>query len=168
MRRAGIALGSNMGTKVHSLQAARDFFSEMNVEGDPFLQSRLYATTPVGCPEGSEDYVNAVLEFTWASTAEELLFHCQSIERNLGRRRSRVRNEPRTADVDIIYLGDIRIQTPSLIIPHPRAHSRKFVLRPLADFHPDMILPGQTQTVVELLAALDTDEPDPVPIQDAW
>ena len=168
MRRAGIALGSNLGAKVTSLKTARDFFSGINIQGNLFLQSRLYSTAPVGCPEGSEDYVNAVLEFTWPGTAEELLLHCQDIEQKLGRVRSHVRNEPRTADVDIIYLGDLLIATPSLTIPHPRVHCRKFVLCPLADIRPDLILPGQVLTVVDLLNNLDTDEPAPIPMQDAW
>lgn len=168
MRRAGIALGSNMGAKVKSVQAARDFFREMNPQETPFLQSCLYATEPVGCPEGSENYANAVLEFTWVGTAEELLAHCQTIESDLGRIRSHVRGEPRTVDVDILYLGDLRIETPHLIIPHPRAHMRKFVLKPLSDIRPDLVLPGQVKSVAELRDALETDEPEPVLMEENW
>ena len=83
----------------------------------------------------------------------------QGIERALGRIRSGIRCEPRTADVDIIYVGDMVVNDPPrLILPHPRAHLRKFVLKPLSDIRPELILPRQHKTVACLLAELDTDE----------
>ncbi|MEG0024348.1 MAG: 2-amino-4-hydroxy-6-hydroxymethyldihydropteridine diphosphokinase [Akkermansia sp.] len=168
MKRAGIALGSNMGAKLNMMRAARDYFLEMHLQDDEFLQSCLYMTEPVGCPAGSDCYVNAVLELTWAGTAEDLLVHCQSIERDLGRVRSHVRCEPRTADVDILYLGDLVVNTPRLTLPHPRAHLRKFVLRPLLDIRPELILPGQTCSVAQLLQNLQTNEPEPVLLSEQW
>lgn len=105
MKRAGIALGSNMGDKNSLMVQARDHLLKMSLSDDPFLQSSLYATSPQGCPHGADDYLNAVVEFTWPGTVEELLVHCQGIERALGRIRSGIRCEPRTADVDIIYAG---------------------------------------------------------------
>lgn len=157
-----------MGAKLNMMRAARDYFLEMHLLEDEFLQSRLYMTEPVGCPPGSDCYVNAVLEFTWASTSEDLLVHCQQIERDLGRVRSHVRCEPRTADVDILYLGDMVVNAPNLILPHPRAHLRKFVLRPLSDIRPELVLPGQSLSVEELLKGLDTPEPDPVILAEQW
>lgn len=169
MKRAGIALGSNLGDKKHLIMMARNHLLQMNLPGDSFLQSSLYSTVPQGCPSGSDEYVNAVVEFTWAGTVDELLVHCQGIERALGRVRSDIRCEPRTADVDIIYAGDMVIQAPPrLVLPHPRAHLRKFVLKPLADIRPDLILPLQTATVADLLAGLDTDEPEPVLLARQW
>ena len=102
MKRAGIALGSNLGDKNSLMVQARDHLLQMSLSDDPFLQSSLYATSPQGCPHGADDYLNAVVEFTWPGTVEELLVHCQGIERVLGRIRSGIRCEPRTADVDII------------------------------------------------------------------
>ena len=107
MKRAGIALGSNLGDKNSLMVQARDHLLKMSLSDDPFLQSSLYATSPQGCPHGADDYLNAVVEFTWPGTVEELLVHCQGIERALGRIRSGIRCEPRTADVDIIYAGDM-------------------------------------------------------------
>ena len=135
MKRAGIALGSNLGDKNSLMVQARDHLLQMSLSDDPFLQSSLYATSPQGCPHGADDYLNAVVEFTWPGTVEELLVHCQGIERALGRIRSGIRCEPRTADVDIIYVGDMVVNDPPrLILPHPRAHLRKFVLKPLSIF----------------------------------
>ena len=81
MKRAGIALGSNMGDKNSLMVQARDHLLKMSLSDDPFLQSSLYATSPQGCPHGADDYLNAVVEFTWPGTVEELLVHCQGIER---------------------------------------------------------------------------------------
>ncbi len=162
-------MGSNLGDKNSLMIQARDYLRRMNLEDEPFYQSALYATSPQGCPHGSDDYLNAVVEITWPGTVEDLLVHCQEIERSLGRVRSGVRCEPRTADVDIIYVNDMVINNPPrLILPHPRAHRRKFVLKPLADIRPDLILPGQTKTVAQLLADLDTDEEDPVTVAQNW
>ena len=153
MKRAGIALGSNLGDKNSLMVQARDHLLQMSLSDDPFLQSSLYATSPQGCPQG----------------AEELLVHCQGIERVLGRIRSGIRCEPRTADVDIIYVGDMVVNDPPrLILPHPRAHLRKFVLKPLSDIRPELILPRQHKTVACLLAELDTDEADPLLVSERW
>ena len=160
MKRAGIALGSNLGDKNSLMVQARDHLLQMSLSDDPFLQSSLYATSPQGCPQGADDYLNAV---------EELLVHCQGIERVLGRIRSGIRCEPRTADVDIIYVGDMVVNDPPrLILPHPRAHLRKFVLKPLSDIRPELILPRQHKTVACLLAELDTDEADPLLVSERW
>ena len=65
MKRAGIALGSNLGDKNSLMVQARDHLLQMSLSDDPFLQSSLYATSPQGCPHGADDYLNAVVEFTW-------------------------------------------------------------------------------------------------------
>ena len=117
---------------------ARDHLLQMSLSDDPFLQSSLYATSPQGCPHGADDYLNAVVEFTWPGTVEELLVHCQGIERALGRIRSGIRCEPRTADVDIIYVGDMVVNDPPrLILPHPDSDIKRPGLTPgklLGDF----------------------------------
>ena len=84
--------------------------------------------------------------------------HCLRIESELGRKRGKVRGEARTCDIDFLYYGEMRINSPALILPHPRAHLRRFVLQPLCDIDPSLVLPGQSETVAQLLASLP-DEP---------
>ena len=169
MKRAGIALGSNLGDKNSLIVKARDHLAQMALSDDPFLQSSLYATSPLGCPHGSDDYLNAVVEFTWAGTVEELLVHCQGIERALGPRE--LRHQVRTPHGGWGYylrrrLGDY--DPPRLILPHPRAHLRKFVLKPLSDIRPDLVLPLQKKTVSRLLAELETEETEPLLVAEQW
>lgn len=168
MRRAGIALGSNLGDKINLVRLARAELSGLRVPDSTFLCSPLYETDPVGCPAGSDNYLNAVVELAWEGDAETLLERCQEIETLGGRVRSGVRCEPRTVDVDLLYLGDLVINTPRLVLPHPRAHLRRFVLRPLADICPNLRLPGCEFSVIEQLSRLETDEPEPRLVLEQW
>jgi 2-amino-4-hydroxy-6-hydroxymethyldihydropteridine diphosphokinase len=95
-----------------------------------------------------------VIEIGYEGNPLELLELTQAIERKLGRIVSSERNAPRVVDVDLLYFGQESIVTESLILPHPRIQERRFVLQPLAEIRPDLILPGLSQTVSELLAAL--------------
>ncbi|MCL5097468.1 MAG: 2-amino-4-hydroxy-6-hydroxymethyldihydropteridine diphosphokinase, partial [Candidatus Omnitrophica bacterium] len=79
-------------------------------------------------------------------------------EMEFGRPPARVPNEPRLLDLDLIAFGTQTRHTPGLILPHPRAHQRRFVLQPLAEIAPDLVLPGQVKTVAQLLADLESDE----------
>ena len=81
-----------------------------------------------------------------------LLEQLMPIEEALGRKRDHPQNVSRIIDVDLLYCGEQRINDERLQLPHPRLHLREFVLRPLADTRPDLILPGETKTVSELLA----------------
>jgi 2-amino-4-hydroxy-6-hydroxymethyldihydropteridine diphosphokinase len=78
----------------------------------------------------------------------------QAWEREAGRAPKRVHNEARPLDIDIIAWGGLIWKTPRLVLPHPRAHLRRFVLEPLAELLPDFVLPGQKTTVSELLRSL--------------
>ena len=155
---AYVALGSNLGDSVATLRAAMDRLREHTV--GEFLQSSLWQTSPVDCPPGSPRFVNAVVAFapSPAETPERLLNKLQALEREFGRQRKKVLNEARPLDLDLIAFGNEAYSTPTLTLPHPRAHLRRFVLQPLAEIAPDLILPGQEMAVRELLQQLRTDE----------
>jgi 2-amino-4-hydroxy-6-hydroxymethyldihydropteridine diphosphokinase len=169
VQRAGIALGTNLGDKGHLLREAAEMLRNLADPAAPFLRSGIYRTEPCWCPPGSPDYLNAAVEFGWAGTARELLQACQEIEQRLGRVRSGIVGEPRTADVDLLYLDDqIICEAPSLILPHPRLHERRFVLKPLADICPERVIPGVGRSVADLSEALQTDEAEPVLTAETW
>lgn len=155
--RAGIALGSNLGDRGASLRAARTFLLSLHEAAAPALVSPLYETAPVDCPPGSPPFLNAVVEIALSLPPADLLARCTAFERSLGRPVLREKNSPRPVDLDVLYAGDLRIESPSLTLPHPRLAMRLFVLQPLADIRPDLVLPGRTGTVAQLLAAMPPD-----------
>ncbi len=155
---AFIAVGSNLGD---SVALVRQVLTLLECWSDgPILKSSLWRTTPIDCPPGSPDFINAVagLQARAGETPESLLTRMQQTEKAFGRRPKTVLNEPRPLDLDLIAFGTATRATASLILPHPRAHARRFVLEPLNEIAPDLILPGQARTVSELLAVL---APDP-------
>lgn len=162
--RAGIALGSNLGNRLEHLERARDLFRKVSVAGEPFLEAGVYQTAPVACPDGSPDFYNTVIEFGFEGTALELLSVAHSIESELGRVRGAERNLPRTLDADLLYLGNLRISSEELELPHPRLTERRFVLVPLDQIRPELILPGDTQSISDHLRLLSTAEPDLIPV----
>jgi 2-amino-4-hydroxy-6-hydroxymethyldihydropteridine diphosphokinase len=149
----GIALGSNLGVRSAELNAGINFLRTLSVQGR-LVQSQRIETTPVDCPPGSLPFLNAVAEI---EVDEEtlpprwLLDVLQDFEISRGRAAVHEVNAPRPLDLDIIYYGDLVVNEPRLIIPHPRAAARRFVLEPLSHLRPDLILPGQTKTVRQLL-----------------
>jgi 2-amino-4-hydroxy-6-hydroxymethyldihydropteridine diphosphokinase len=165
--RAGIALGSNLGDRLANLAAARDEIIELPAVKEPFLFSPIYETEPVGCERGAGAFLNAVIEIGYDLNAENLLSELAGIETSLGRERSGERNLSRTIDLDLLYLGDVRITTPEIELPHPRATLRRFVLEPLAEIRSDLKLPGQKKNVKALLAKLPSSE-QVVRIADEW
>ena len=152
--RCGIALGSNIGDRLAHLNAAREALARLHTGDDAPLFSPIYETEPVDCAPGTAPYLNAVMEIE--SNGEPLaLFHAlQQIERAAGRPTDHGRNTPRTLDLDLLYAGDCTVQSPELTLPHPRLATRRFVLQPLADLRPGLILPGTQKTIAELLACL--------------
>ncbi len=153
--RAGVALGSNLGDRLANLRAARKAIVDLAGVGPPILSSAIYETEPVDCEPGAEKFLNAVLEFDYESDPVNLLKKLTEIERALGRPRDRARNISRQIDIDLLYVGEMEIDTAEVQLPHPRMHSRRFVLQPLADIRPDLVLPREAKTVRELLARLD-------------
>ena len=153
--RAGIALGSNVGDRLLALELARQSVLKIPGLSGPLISSSLYETAPVDSGPEAGSFLNAVLEVDFEGAPLFLLEALQSIEAEMGRPNQRARNAPRTIDLDILYLGGIQSNLPRLLLPHPRLHLRRFVLEPLAEIQPLLMLPGQDRSVKEILARLD-------------
>jgi len=163
-----VALGSNLGDSRRIILDA--MLRLQNFSGLPILKSSLWRTSPVNCPPDSPPFVNAVagLAARAGETPESLLEKLRKLEKEFGRQSQRILNEPRPLDLDLIAFGtETRPaapkrseggNTPKLILPHPRAHLRRFVLQPLSEIAPELILPGQDKTVLQLLAELAGEE----------
>lgn len=153
-----IALGSNLGDSRRVLLNAMDRLQEFSDQ--PLAKSSLFETTPVDCPPGSANFLNAVVRLVprAGETPELLLRKLKALEAEFGRRPKKVLNEPRPLDLDLIAFGNEIRSTPDLTLPHPRAHLRRFVLEPLAELAPDLVLPGQGRPVSKLLSQLTSGE----------
>ena len=151
-RRAVLALGSNLGDRLDTLQGAVDAL--FDAPGMDFVAvSPVYETEPVGGPP-QPDYLNAVLIADTALSARMVLERAQGVEAAFHRTRE-VSSGPRTLDVDLIACGDEVSDYAQLILPHPRAHERAFVLAPWHDIDPDGQIPGRGR-VADLLAKTGT------------
>jgi 2-amino-4-hydroxy-6-hydroxymethyldihydropteridine diphosphokinase len=153
-----IALGSNLGSShqiISEVMEGLQIFSSR-----PILKSSIWQTSPVDCPPGSPRFVNAVAAFfpSEIETPSRLLRKLRKLERKFGRRPKKFPNEPRPLDLDLIAFGNEIRNSPELILPHPRAHLRKFVLQPLGEIAPGFILPNQAKTVSQLIAELSSGE----------
>ena len=156
--KALIALGSNLGD---SAAIIRDAFGRLEkLSAASICKSSLWKTEPVNCPPGSPLFVNAAVALTPLpeETPESLLAKLQTLEKEFGRRPKMVLNEPRPLDLDLIAFGNEMRNTPELVLPHPRAHLRRFVLQPLSEIAPDFLLPGQPFSIRALLASLPSGE----------
>jgi 2-amino-4-hydroxy-6-hydroxymethyldihydropteridine diphosphokinase len=151
MRRIALALGSNMGDSAEILQGAIDDLAA--VDGIEITAvSAVFETDPVGGPE-QEPYLNAVAIGGTLLDDVSLLAATQQIEQGWHRVRE-VRWGPRTLDVDILAIDDEIIATEDLVVPHPRAHERGFVLVPWLDVDPDAVIAGRGR-VEELVTDVD-------------
>jgi len=155
---AFVALGSNLGDSRRIVLDAMVRLQKFS--NRPLLKSSLWQTSPVNCPPNSPLFVNAVVGFAPQKneTPESLLQKLRALEKEFGRPPKKVLNEPRSLDLDLIAFGTETRNSPELILPHPRAHLRRFVLQPLNEIAPDLILPGQSHTVSRLLAELPDKE----------
>jgi 2-amino-4-hydroxy-6-hydroxymethyldihydropteridine diphosphokinase len=128
--RGYLGLGSNEGDRLANLRAARDLLSRsLSVTAS----SSVYETAPQGDVVDQADFLNAVLEVETELTPHELLDLCKEVERELGREPGGVRHGPRPIDVDLLILGDLRVDDDRLTLPHPEITSRRFVLEPLLE-----------------------------------
>ena len=146
---AVIGLGANLGDARATLAAA-----VLALTGLPDSRLRATSSTYRSAPVDSSgpDYLNAVVLLDTRLGPHALLAELQRIEQTHGRERP-YRNAPRTLDLDLLLYGPRCIETATLVVPHPRLHERAFVLRPLAELAPDLLIPGRG-TVADSLAAV--------------
>ena len=145
-----IALGTNLGERLDNLRAAID---ALGPDIHVLAKSHVYETPPWGY-EDQPAFLNMVVKAETGLEPEPLLKYLKQIEAELGREKS-IRWGPRLIDLDILFYDDLVLDTPPLIIPHPRLHERAFVLVPLADVAPEYVHPVLGEFVWELLLKAD-------------
>jgi 2-amino-4-hydroxy-6-hydroxymethyldihydropteridine diphosphokinase len=146
-----IALGTNLGDRLANLRAA---IESMPPEILDLAESHIYETPPWGY-EDQPAFLNMVIKAETSLKPEALLKSLKQLEVELGREQN-FRWGPRLIDLDILFYDDLVINTPPLVIPHPRLHERAFVLVPLMDVSPDLIHPVFHRSISDLLAGADT------------
>ncbi|MBU1237401.1 MAG: 2-amino-4-hydroxy-6-hydroxymethyldihydropteridine diphosphokinase [Gammaproteobacteria bacterium] len=149
MIRAYVALGSNLGNPVQTVEDAIEAMAALHGSLLKAMSS-LYRTAPVGLKH-QPDFINAVVALDTRLSPRDLLDELFALEAHFGRERS-VKNAPRTLDLDLLLHGETVHDDPELTLPHPRMHERAFVLAPLAEIAPDLVIPGHGP-VAGLLAA---------------
>lgn len=156
---ACVGLGSNVGDRAARIRAALEALSALPATSIAAV-STLHETEPVG-PVAQGLFLNAAACLQTRLPPRELLAHLNRVELDNGRdRQSGQRWGPRTLDLDLLLYGDRVIDEPGLTVPHPRMHERAFVLDPLAEIVPEMVVPTLGKTVRELRAALGAAVPD--------
>jgi 2-amino-4-hydroxy-6-hydroxymethyldihydropteridine diphosphokinase len=136
--RAFLGLGTNLGDRTGYLRQA---VATLEAGGDVVAISPLYETEPVGGPAGQGPYLNLVVELRTTDSPHRLLERCQALEQDAARVRT-VRHGPRTLDADVLLVGDLVVDEPDLVVPHPRMWERRFVLAPLRDLAPELVADG--------------------------
>ena len=150
-----LSLGSNIEPRKTFIEKAVQELTAL--PGTQHLRcSSIHETEPVGVPEAESNlyFLNAIVVLQTHLSPQAFSTAIHAIEERLGRTRTGGYGAARTLDIDIIAFGDMLMNTPELTLPHPEAHHRAFVLQPLAELLPDYTLPGQKQTVTQLLDAL--------------
>ena len=153
MADAYLGLGSNLGDKRAYLGQALD---RLSLFCTVKKVSSLYVTEPVGNKE-QDWFLNAAVHIGCEQPPTELLPMLLAIERDLGRVRS-AKNAPRTIDIDLLFYGDLVLESEDLAVPHPRLHERRFVLAPLAEIAPDLMHPVLGRSIQELADTLESGE----------
>lgn len=157
-----IGIGANLGpVRENFARALRSIEKHARV----VAVSSLYESDPVG-PQDQPKFTNAVIKIETELSPFDLLDHLKAVEREIGRKKTK-RWGPRVMDLDIIFYEDLVISTDSLVVPHPRAHERRFVLEPLLEIDPDARHPSKNMAVRDICsglgdshAILKTDDPE--------
>lgn len=168
MMEVGLSIGSNLGDRLNHLRKAAHYIMTLPVT-TIIARSRIYETAPVGVKPEYRNlaYLNAIILISTALPLDDLSVQLHAIEAAMGRIRTDDRFAPRPIDIDILYAGNTIRNDDELTLPHPRWAERRFVLQPLADVRPDMIFPGDQQTVTAILTGLPG-ESDVIPLPDSW
>ena len=151
--RAYIGLGSNLDDPISQVREGLRALGQLP-QTHVVAKSALYRSSPLG-PADQPDYVNAVAALDTGLGPQTLLRSLQAVEVDHGRIRSGARWGPRTLDLDILLYGDLRLTEPSLTIPHPQMANRAFVLFPLREIAPEIVIPG-AGGIDDLLGRLPT------------
>ena len=138
--RAFVAFGANLGNPTAALTCALTALDALPETRVVACSSR-YHSAPLGVPEAQPDYINAAIALDTGLSPRALLDALLEIETAAGRRRN-APLAPRPIDLDLLLHGDVIMQSPALTLPHPRLHQRGFVLLPLMEIAPDLIIPG--------------------------
>lgn len=150
-----LGLGSNVGDRRAHLQAAADALPAHGVR--VLAGSSVYETEPVGEVPDQRAFLNACLRAEWDGGVEDLLSACKAVEREVGRAAGGMRHGPREIDVDLLLAGPERTASERLQVPHPEIAQRRFVLVPLLELDPGLVLPG-IGPAAEALVALPAGE----------
>jgi len=154
--RAGVALGSNLGDRLAHLREARTRLLSLHDGSGPFLCSKIYETSPVDCPHGSQPFFNAAIELSTKAPPLNLLADLLRIEIESGRPQKHEFHGPRSLDLDLLYYGNLQVSLDTLTLPHSGISSRIFVLKPLADICPERVLPNRDRSVRGLRDSLES------------
>ena len=149
--RGFLGLGSNVGDRAANLRAARAALRSAGLE--VVAASALYSTEPQGEILDQPDFLNACLAIETELGPEELLDLCKRVELELGREPGGPRHAPRPIDIDLLLLGDCEVESERLTLPHPELRTRRFVIEPLLELEPELVLPDGTP-VADLLPAV--------------
>jgi 2-amino-4-hydroxy-6-hydroxymethyldihydropteridine diphosphokinase len=152
---AYISVGSNIGNKLVNCQEGIRALSEAG-HSSILAQSRFYVTEPVDY-EDQDWFINAIVKLKTAHDPFQLLDQIESIQHAAGRKINTIRFGPRILDLDIILYNDIIINSERLVVPHPRMHKRRFVLKPICDIDPAIIHPVLKKEMRFLLQRLGHD-----------
>ncbi len=152
---AYISVGSNLGNKLENCRRGIQSLTRQNVWLK--AQSCIYQTEPVDYAD-QDWFINYVVKIETKLDPFQLLDLIQTIQRNAGRIQDEIRFGPRILDLDILLFDGVVINSERLIIPHPRMHKRRFVLKPLCDIDPAIIHPVLGMDVQSLLDTLDDNE----------
>jgi 2-amino-4-hydroxy-6-hydroxymethyldihydropteridine diphosphokinase len=155
MHTAFISVGSNLGDKLENCQRGVASLTESNCR--LVSQSNIYRTEPVDFLD-QDWFVNYIVQIETRLQPLQLLHSIQTIQKEAGRGRDKMRFGPRILDLDIILYDVLTMNTSELTIPHPRMHKRRFVLQPLCDINPTLIHPVLNVDMQSLLNALDDKE----------
>ena len=151
----GLCLGSNLGNRLANLQQARAEIGTLSGV-EMIEQSPVYETEPVDVlPQHADKrFLNAVLILEGLVSPWQFAAQLNTVEQRMGRIRGLDRNEPRIIDIDILFMGRMRLIDGPVTLPHPRWATRRFVVQPLCNLRPDLVLPGEARTAREVLLSL--------------